>query len=133
VDVVDVDDDDDDVLLELVLLVLEVVADVPIMGRNIAFVQVPLDTTFIVVAASGTDTAKYPAINAVLEIPEAKGAAYPSASENRSKGPVSDPAKVNVINTVCAIIMELLLLLLMLLCNQSIQRQQYNLLSRDSM
>jgi hypothetical protein len=112
VDVVDVDDEDvDDVLLVLVLLVLVVVADVPIIGRNIAFVHVPFDTTLIVVAVSGTDTAKYPAINAALEIPEAKGAAYPSASENRSKGPVSDPAKVNVINTVCGIIMELLLLL----------------------
>jgi hypothetical protein len=89
--------------LVLLLLVVDVVADVPTIGSVIEFVHVPFDTIFINVAALGTAYDVYPAVNAAFEMLIAKGDVYPSASEYRSKGPVSVPAIVSVITTVCAI------------------------------
>jgi hypothetical protein len=91
------------VLLLLLLVDVDVVADVPTIGSVIEFVHNPFETTFINVAALGTAYDVYPAVNAAFEIFISKGDVYPSASEYRSKGPVSVPAIVSVINTVCAI------------------------------
>lgn len=91
------------VVVVLLLVDVEVVAAVPIIGSVIEFVHSPFDTTFINVAALGTEEDVYPAVNAAFEIFISKGETYPSASEYKSKGPVSVPAIVSVISTICAI------------------------------
>lgn len=104
VDVEEVDDVEEElVLLLLVLLVVDVVADVPTIGSVIKFVHVPFDTILMSVAALGTLYDVYPATKDAFGILNSNGAVYPSASEYRSKGPVSVPAIVSVITTVCAI------------------------------
>lgn len=109
VDVEDVVEDVDDVEVDVVVdggtlvVVVVVVARVPTMGSISSDVHTPFDFTFICVAASGTNMDVYPACNEALGTFTSKGFVNPSASENRSKGPVSVPANTNVINTVCAI------------------------------
>jgi hypothetical protein len=95
VDVEDVDVEDDVVVVVVTLL--------PVIGSDIEFVQSPFDLNCTIVAALGTDVERYPANNNAFEIFISKGTLYPSASEYKSKGPVSDPAIVNVIKTDCAI------------------------------
>lgn len=101
----DVKDVDVDVVVEAGTLVVDVVvvARVPTMGSVTELVHTPFDFTIICVAALGTNIDVYPATNEALGTFTSKGFTNPSASENRSKGPVSAPANVNVINTVCGI------------------------------
>jgi hypothetical protein len=83
----------------LVLLVVVVVVTLAI-SISIELVQIAVEVTLIIVASLGTPARLYPANNADLDTPVANGVVYPSESEYMSKGPVSAPAKVNVIKTV---------------------------------
>jgi hypothetical protein len=109
VDVVVEVDVDVDVVGPITVVVVDVVADVPTIGSVMEFVHNPFETTFINVAALGTLYDVYPAVNAAFVMFTSKGAVNPSASEYKSKGPVSVPAIVNVIITVCAIVVKLLI------------------------
>lgn len=106
--VVDVDVLVDEVLDVEVLdvdveVVVEVLTEDPNMGNVTELVHTPFDFTLTCVAASGTNIDVYPATNEALGTFTSKAFINPSASEYKSKGPVSVPAKDNVINTVCGI------------------------------
>jgi len=59
-----------------------------------------LDATLTIVVPSGTRILVYPAKRATLLTPVSNADIYPSRSEYRLKGPVSDPAVVKVIVTI---------------------------------
>ena len=58
------------------------------------------DFTLIIVAPPGTNVDVYPETKEALGTLFSNGTKNPSTSEYKSKGPVSEPAVVNVINTV---------------------------------
>lgn len=51
------------------------------IGKSIKFVQTPVESTRIVVAASGTNIDAYPATNRAFATPFRKGVTYPSRPE----------------------------------------------------
>lgn len=85
------------------VVVVVVVYIVPAIGRSTDVGQSPLDFTLTIVAPLGTITDRYPVTKDAFGILYSNGTVYASTSEYRSKGPVSEPATTNVINTVCAI------------------------------
>jgi hypothetical protein len=107
--VVDVVEVDVDVVGPVTVVVVDVVTDVPMIGIVIELVHNPLDTAFTSTAALGTREETYPTNKLALGTFTSKGAVNPSASEYKSKGPVSVPAIVNVIITVCGIVVKLLI------------------------
>jgi hypothetical protein len=72
------------------------------MGISIKFVHRGglSDITLIMVVPLGTSVLVYPAKRDALATPVSKAPVYPSTSEYRLKGPVSDPATVSVIVTI---------------------------------
>jgi hypothetical protein len=62
--------------------------------------KLEVDLTLIAFVKSGTKEEEYPEIRADLLTPVSKGVVKKSISEYKSNGPESEPAKVNVINTV---------------------------------
>jgi len=54
----------------------------------------------MIVVGSGTNDEEYPANKSTLATPTSNADTNPSTSEYRLNGPESDPAVVNVINTV---------------------------------
>jgi hypothetical protein len=85
------------VVVELVDVVVVVVSN----GMSKEFVHNTLfDLILTIVVKSGTKALAYPANKETLDTPVSKAEVYPSESENKSKGPVSAPAVVNVINAV---------------------------------
>jgi hypothetical protein len=69
-------------------------------SKSINVLQTPVDIIRTVVVKSGTNEEEYPDSNEALLTPVSNAEENPSKFENKSKGPLSAPATVNVINTV---------------------------------
>ena len=87
------------VVLEVDVVVL-VVVGAPVTLIFIKLVHTPVDLTCTIDVKFGTTVDVYPATNANLLTLVANAVKNPSMFEYKLNGPVSDPAVVNVINTV---------------------------------